>query len=53
MTKYLIIFNIFYTNYICYTNTQIIVLKTPDKSYHGRLQIELPWQQLQEMPQKL
>ena len=33
--KIWIIFNIFYTIYICYTNTQIIVLKTPDMSYHG------------------
>ena len=29
--KIWIIFNIFYTIYICYTNTQIIVLKTPEK----------------------
>ena len=28
--KIWVIFNIFYTIYICYTNTKIIVLKTPD-----------------------
>ena len=33
--KIRIIFNIFYTIYICDTNAQIIVLKTPDYRYYG------------------